>query len=256
MVHTQKEYYYNEHDENQVKKILKTKKKKKLKKRIKILFVLIVLTVIGAYFLSDYSKVQSIKVVGNEELKEKTIIENISINKNTIYLFIDRKGVAQEVKDLGMVKRANVSVDFLGHVTIEIEEAEKVAYCEIGKKIYLIDELGGVVETNDKNIIESLQSCPRILKFKDLKFLKTFAKEYIQIPELIKSQTSDIVYDPNELDETRLKFVMDNGKILYLRTEDMVEQLKKFDYEAYMTQYSKKCVFSFEGKYIYMKDCK
>lgn len=256
MVHTQRDYYYNEHDENQVKKILKTKKKKKLKKRIKLLFILIILIIIGAYFLSDYSKVQSIKVVGNDELKEKTIIDSISINKETIYLFINKSDIAQEVKDLGMVKRANVSVDFLGHVTIEIEEAEKVAYCEIDKKIYLIDELGGVVETTDKNIIQSLQSCPRLLKFKDLKFLKIFAKEYIQIPELIKSQTSDIVYDPNKLDETRLKFVMDNGKILYLRTEDMVKQLKNFDYEAYMTTYSKKYVFSFEGKYIYMKDCK
>ena len=36
----------------------------------------------------------------------------------------------------------------------------------------------------------------------------------------------------------------------------IIKQLKNFDYEAYMTTYSKKCVFSFEGKYIYMKDCK
>ena len=95
MVHTQRDYYYNEHDENQVKKILKTKKKKKLKKRIKLLFILIILIIIGAYFLSDYSKVQSIKVVGNDELKEKTIIDSISINKETIYLFINKSDIAQ-----------------------------------------------------------------------------------------------------------------------------------------------------------------
>lgn len=252
----QKEYYYNEHDENQVKKILKAKKKKKLKKKIKILIVLMIFILIGIYFCSDFSKVKSIQVIGNDEVKKEKIIENISINEDSIYLFVDKKKIIQEIKDLGMIKRANVSIDFLGNVTIEIEEAEKIAYCEIDKKTYLIDELGGVVETTDKEIIKSLQSCPRLLKFKDLKFLKTFAKEYIQIPELIKSQTSDIVYAPLDSDSTRLEFVMDNGKTLYLRTEDMVEQLQKFDYEAFMTAYSDRCVFSFEGKHIYMKKCK
>lgn len=256
MSRSQKEYYYNEHDENQVKKLLKTKKKKKLKKRIKVLLILLVLIIIGMYFFSDLSKIQSIQVIGNDEVKTQDIIDHISIDKNSFYLFVDKKKVVEEVKELGMIKKANVSIDLLGNVTIEIEEAEKVAYCEIGKKIYLIDELGHVVETHDKKVIESLQSCPRLSGFKDLKFLKTFAKEYVQIPELIKSQTSDIVFSPKDSDETRLEFVMDNGKTLYLRVEDMVEQLKKFDYEAFMTAYSDRCVFSFEGKHIYMKKCK
>ena len=49
---------------------------------------------------------------------------------------------------------------------------------------------------------------------------------------------------------------MDNGKILYLRIEQMVEQLSRFDYEANMTEFSDYCEFSFEGENIYMKKCK
>ena len=82
------------------------------------------------------------------------------------------------------------------------------------------------------------------------------AKEYVKIPELIKSQTSDIIYSPIKADTSRLKFLMDNGKILYLRVESMVEQLSKFDYEAFMTAYSDRCEFSFEGNHVYMKKCK
>ena len=100
-----------------------------------------------------------------------------------------------------------------------------------------------------------MQSTPQITKFKDLQLLKEFAKEYVDIPEIIKSQTSDIIYNPQKSDETRLKFIMDDGKILYLRIEDMVEQLNKFDYEANKEVYKDKCVFSFEGNYVYMKDC-
>lgn len=255
MARYEDDYYYNEHDENQVKKILKSKKKKKLKKRIKILLFLLFVIALGAFFFSDYSKVKSIQVVGNEEVKSQDILDHISLNRDSIYLFVDKKKVAQEIKEVGMIKRASVSIDLIGHVVIEIEEAEKVAYCEIGNHIYVIDELGGVSETEDKAIIKSLQSCPQILEFKDLKFLKQFAKEYVKIPELIKNQTSDIIYSPESGDQTRLEFIMDNGKTLYLRVEDMADQLARIDYEAFMTGYSDRCVFSFEGEHIYMKKC-
>lgn len=71
----QQEYYYNEHDENQAIKILKTKKKKKLKRRFKVLLYLMVFVCIGAYFVSDYSKVKSIVVTGNHEVKTADILK-------------------------------------------------------------------------------------------------------------------------------------------------------------------------------------
>ncbi len=252
----QQEYYYNEHDENQVKKILKTKKKKKLKRRIKILLFLIVFVCIGSYFLSDYSKVKSMTVTGCQEVKEEDILNHISVDKNSFYLFVNTSRLEDEIKEVPLVKKAQVSKDLLGHIKIEIVEADKVAYCIIDKKTYVIDELGNVVETNDQKIIQSLQATPRLSEFKDLKFLKTFAKEYVKLPELIKSQTSDIVYSPQVADETRMKFLMDDGKTLYLRVEDMVEQLNKFDYEANKTVFKDQCVFKFEGKNVYMEKCK
>ncbi|MEG0685543.1 MAG: FtsQ-type POTRA domain-containing protein [Coprobacillus sp.] len=249
------DYYYNEHDENQVDKILKTKKKKKLKRRFKVLFVLFVLILIVAFFLSDYSKVQSIKVVGNEEIKTDDILNSISVNKESIFILVNTSKIEDEVKQVNLVKKANVSRDFFGNIKIEVEEADKVAYSIIDNVTYVIDEMGNVTETKDKAIIQSLQACPMITKFKDLKLLKSFAKQYVEIPELIKSQTSDIVYDPKKMDETRLKFIMDNGKILYLRIEDMVKQLKSFDYEANIA-HDDMCVFKFEGNNIYKEACK
>lgn len=248
-------YYYNEHDENQVKKILKAKKRKKLKNRVKILIGLIVFVFIGAYFVSDYSKVQSIQIIGNEDIQSEDILNHISVHKGSIHLLVNTKKLSQEIKDIPLVKKASVTKDFFGHIKIEIEEADKIAYCVIDSKTYIIDELGDVVETEDKEVIESLHACPQLSNFKDLDFLKKFAKEYIKIPELIKNQTSDIIYSPLKSDETRLKFLMVNGKVFYLRVEDMADQLNRFDYEAFMTVYSDHCEFSFEGEHIYMKEC-
>lgn len=252
----QQEYYYNEHDENQAIKILKTKKKKKLKRRFKVLLYLMVFVCIGAYFVSDYSKVKSIVVTGNHEVKTADILKKISVNKSSYYLFVNTGKIEDEVKTVPLIKKAYVSKDWLGHVKIEVEEAQKVAYCIIDKTTYVIDELGNVSLTADQSIIASLQATPQLTGFKDLKFLKQFAKEYVKIPELIKSQTSYIIYSPIKADTSRLKFLMDNGKILYLRVESMVEQLSKFDYEAFMTAYSDRCEFSFEGNHVYMKKCK
>lgn len=252
----QSEYYYNEHDENQVHKLWKSKKKRKLKRRFKILMILVIFVLVGAYFVSDYSKIQSITIVGTHDVKKEDVLKTITINENSFHLFVNTKKVAQEVKDMPLIKKANVSKDLLGHVKIEIEEAEKIAYCVIDKKTYIIDELGDVLETDDQQMIASLHACPQLTQFKDVKFLKTFAKEYVKIPELVKNQTSDIVYSPLDSDPTRLKFIMDNGKLLYLRVEDMVKQLELFDYEAFMTAYSQYCEFSFEGKNVYMKKCR
>lgn len=249
-------YYYNEHDENQVEKILKSKKKKKLKRRFKILLILMLLVMISAYFLSDYSKVSSIQIVGNEEIQTQVILDAISIDKQTVYWFVNTSHVEDEIKALPLIKKVNVSKDWFGHVKIEIEEAQKVAYCIIDKTTYVIDELGNVIETDDQKVIQSLQACPRLMEFKDVDFLKTFAKEYVKIPELIKNQTSDIIYAPLKADEDRMKFIMINGKVLYLRVSQMAENLKRFDYEAYMAAYSDRCEFSFEGDHVYMEKCK
>lgn len=251
-----KEYYYNEHDENQVKKLYKKKKRKKIKRKFKIACCLLVLVLILGYFFSGLSKVKNIKIVGNKDVSNELIETTSEITKQTTYLFINTKGVENKIKKLPLIKKANVSYDLLGNVTIEIEESKKVAYCIINKKTYVIDELGAVVEATDKSVIETLKSCPRLSKFKTLKFLKTFAKEYAGVPELIKSQTSDIIYSPLKSDETRIKFVLDNGKVLIVRVEDMADELTRFPYEAYMIEKKNTCEFNFVGDKIYMKDCK
>lgn len=251
-----KEYYYNEHDENQVKKLYKKKKRKKLKRKFKVICCLLILTIICGYFLSGLSKVKSIKIIGNKDVSSKLIEQTSQITKNTTYLFMSTKDIESSIKQLPLIKKANVSYDLLGNVTIEIEESKKVAYCIINKKTYVIDELGDVVEAKDKSVIETLKSCPRLSGFKTLKFLKSFGKEYASVPELIKSQTSDIIYSPLKSDETRIKYVLDNGKVLIVRVEDMADELTRFPYEAYMIEKKDVCEFNFIGDKIYMKECK
>lgn len=251
-----RDFNYNEYDENQVDKLFKKKKKKKLKRKVKILTFLFCIVIIIAYFVSDLSKVKSIEVIGNKEVSSKLIEEASAINNKTIFLLMNKGKIEENIKELALIKKANVSFDLLGNVTIEIEESKKVAYCVIENKTYVVDELGKVVETTDPNVKETLKSCPRLSDFVSLDFLKEFSKEYAKVPELIKTLTSDIVYSPLTADESRVIFILDNGKKLIVRVEDMADELMRFPYEAYMVSYQNKCEFDFSGDFIYMRDCK
>ena len=250
------DYYYNEHDVNQVDKIYRKNKLKKKKRRLKVLLFSIVVIALGYYFSSDYSKVKSVKIEGVVDLDKEELLEKIPITTSDYHLFLRTKKIENEVKDIPLIGDCHITKDFTGHVVVEVTESQKIAYARIGKSVYLIDDQGRVVETKNKDVIKELKTCPQLLKFKDLKFLKKFAKEYIRIPELIKNQISDIVYAPASSDPSRLKFMMNNGKILYLRVEEMANQLQPdvFDYEAFMTAYSKYNVFRFEGKHVYMDE--
>lgn len=256
MIFLAKEYYYNEHDENQVTKLYKKKKKKKLKRKFKVFCLFVFILLIVGYFVSGVSKVKTISVVGNKDVNKESIKEAAGITKQTTYLFIDKSKVEDAIKQVALVKKAEVTYDILGNVTIKIEESNKVAYCVIDKKTYVIDELGSVVEAKDESVIETLKTSPKLSNFKTLEFLETFAKAYAGIPEIIKNETSDIIYSPKDADETRIEFVLDNGKKLIVRVEDMANQLSRFSYEAFMTTYDDKCVFEFLGeKNVYMREC-
>lgn len=247
--------YYNEFDEDQVNKLYKKRKKKKLKRRFKLLIVFLILLVVIGYFVTDLSKVKNIKVTGNSNVKDSKIIEASELNNSSFYLLINKSKVAKKIEEISLIKDASISYDLLGNVTIKVEESKQVAYCVINKKTYILDELGDVVQTKDSKVKEKLKSTPRLSKFKSLKFLKEFAKEYAKVPSIIKSQTSDIIYAPKKSDTNRVRFILNNGKELIVRLDDMAEELSKFPIEAYMSKYDNKCTFDFYGDNIYMKDC-
>lgn len=247
--------YYNEHDVNQVQRYYKTKKKKRRKMRGKRIFKLILLIFVVAFFISDYSRVKSVKVHGNENVSNEEVLKSADIQDDEIYFFVRTKKVRQRLEDTLLFSKVDVSKDWVGHIKIDVEEAENIAYAKIDKKTYVVNEMGKVSEVKDKEYIEALRVYPSITKFKEVDMLKDFAKEYVQLSELIKNQVSDIVYEPKAADETRVKFVLDNGKIMYLRIEDMVSQLSVLDFDSAISQNQNNCIFSFEGEYIYEQPC-
>ena len=85
----QQEYYFNEHDENQVQKKYKSNQRLKVKRRIKILFVLLVFILVGTYFISDYSRISKISIQGCQEVKQEDVLKTMTLKKGDIILFVN-----------------------------------------------------------------------------------------------------------------------------------------------------------------------
>lgn len=245
------QYVYNEHDQNQVKEILKKRKMKRRKKRRRRLLLVVVVLFIMGFFISDFSKIQSIVITGNQRVTQDEILEQIPVKvHSSISLFVSTKAVEEAMEKIPSIKQATVSKDLLGNVEILMEETKPVAYQVVDTKIWLLDEKGNMTIDEAQEVLEYVQMCPKLIGF-DENRAREFAKEYHKIPLQVQNQISDIRYSPQPFDETRNEFLMDDGKILYLRTEDMAKQLASDRYETVLRDFPDAKYYSFEGKNCY-----
>lgn len=248
---------YDDYIENPVHKTLKQRKKKKLKKKVKIFFFLVILSLIIVFFCSNLSKVKSIRIDGVESIEKKDITSIISVDKNFYYFLIDKDKVKQEVLKNPSVKSVKIQVDLIGNVTISIDEALPIAYALVGTTYYEINDVGHIVEVKEQERLNNLKTLSYVTGFTDLEMLKDFANGFKDVPSLMQNEMSDIILEPQPADPTRLKCLLNDNKILYVRIEDLATRLNddQFSYEAYKTEYSDSCIFSIEGKFVYKQKC-
>lgn len=245
---------YNEYDEDQVRKTLKTRKKKKLKTKVKISFLIFALCLIGLFLGSDFSKVKSIRINGLKRVTQEEVLKQCDIDEKDFYFLVSKKQTMKKIKEIPQVKNAQVHIDWLGNVVIEIKEAEPIAHAHIGDVNYEINDIGNIVKISDNDYYETLKLLPCVKGFVDEKLLKEFAKGFKDVPSLLQNEMSDIILSPKKADPTRLKCLMKDDKIIYVRIEDLSTKLNndQFNYDAYKTRFKDNKIFSIEGNHLYL----
>ena len=84
----QQQNIYNDYDRDQVLAYLKKQKAKKRKRRRRVIFVILVIGLIIAFFVSDYSRLQTITVSGNNRVSSEEIITASKIKLHQDYTFL------------------------------------------------------------------------------------------------------------------------------------------------------------------------
>lgn len=242
---------YNDYDRNQVKAILKKRRARRRKRRLKILLFILIIILIIAFFVSDYSRLKSITVSGNNRVERQEIIDAAKIKLHQDYTFFTNTDtIVSRIKEVPLIKDVRVSKNLFGEISIKVVEADPIGQCIIDGVLYVIDETGRVTKDEDGKFVSYVQRCPRLNNF-DYDRLEAFSKEFVKLPTQVINQVSDINYAPLSADETRCEFIMDDAKVLYLRYDDMADQLKGNYYALLMEKYPDDKYYDFLGKYVY-----
>lgn len=246
------EYDYEEYDDDPRHVILEQRKKEKRRLYQRIGIVIVISLLMIGYFLSDLSKIQGITIEGNKLVETSIIEAALSVDKSSIFLTTSSATLKRDVESIDLIESAKVKKGLLGTIKITVTEKDIVAFTEFKDATYIIDSGGGVTQLTEAMYVDNMNQLPYMAQFKSMKLIKQFAKQYVQVPELIRNSISDIVYAPEKADETRVRLILTNSKELIVRIENMAENLSEdhFNFEGYMDKYSEYRYFIFEGHFI------
>lgn len=244
---------YNQYDENVVKKEFLKRKKEKKEKKKKILYVVLFIFVILFYFYSDFSRLKTINIVGNQKINSQVIIDKLSVKTHKdIFLFVNESKVVNEVKKMDFVADAKVKRDLFGNMSITIKEAKPILYTKINNVLYIGDENAKVIIDSAGVYQQFLANVPFIGNVNQDTFTN-FLTEYRKLPVTLTNLVSDIKHSPLQSDPFRFEFNMNDGKILYLRYDEMVSQLKDKNYQLIIASNPNAKYYDFVGKYVYSR---
>jgi len=228
--------------------------RKRLGLPIKLAALLLCVMIAVLYVSSGYARVQEVNITGNKMVSTKRIENSITVDTTKYFLLTRVEKTREEVAHIGLIKDAKVTKTITGKVNIQVIEDKVVAYYKNKKGTFVMDESGQITKIDDQISIKHIEAYPQLVDFTDDKLLASFAEAYVSVPDIIKNCVSDIIYAPKPQDDLRIRLVMDDGKELVIRIDEMASSLKssRFNYQAYMNEFDDYKIFSFEGDHIYM----
>ncbi|WP_135546873.1 cell division protein FtsQ/DivIB [Paenibacillus cymbidii] len=129
-------------------------KKRRVSRKIIALLVVFFLVVLAVvFFRSSLSKVNEIRIVGNDLMPAERIGQASGIAAGDQFFGVDPGKAAARIKELGIVDTVKVSKHFPGQITIAVEEYKRVAF-QLGddgsNSIVLAD--GSVVPADGRSV--------------------------------------------------------------------------------------------------------
>lgn len=182
----------------------KKKKKRKLKKVFVFIFFILIMG--AAIFLLSLIKVRGYYVLGNSYVNEDTILETCGLDEDSPYFLTWSFLINKKCKNNSMIKSIKVDHTKTFEIKLLVEEY-KVLF---KYNNYAINELG-------KKIDSPNEDAPILInKVSDKEIYNRFIKKMNKVDSEILSIVSDIKYDPNDVDNERFLFFMNDGNMVYV----------------------------------------
>lgn len=208
------------YDTEYYKKIEQEERIKKERRQRRSLLIAIAIVLFAIYLLSPLSKINSIKISGNDRYDDVKIkeIANLDVNQFTFIkpaFLIDRA-----LEKTNLFEKVEVTKSTFGDVDIIVKENRLLFYTEEDKKIVFYDQKGNRL-TFDKNVESRFKGIvPELIVNKNLsqEIKDKLIDKLQQLDSSVLNEISQIKYEPTTYDKEFFNFIMTGKKEIYIET--------------------------------------
>ena len=188
------------------------------------IFHFIFILIIG-YFISPWSKVDTVTVEGNEDVYDQMIIDKSSIKIGESVFKSKQKFDQSEsdiVKELTQVSDVQITIEELNKVMIRVEEFSTVAYIAKEGAYLRVLEDGSVL---DELYTISLGNQLVLSKFKEGDILNLMIQELKEIDQAILNLISEIELVEDRTNPLFIRVYMNNGNRVLAKIPEFSQKI-------------------------------
>lgn len=202
--------------------MIKKKKNKKRKLRIfrviKTFFVLCIALLV--LYLITLIPTRGYYVINNNYYSDDEILEILKLNNKSSFLLTNQSSINSKVKKNEILKKVKLHKKLYLEFELEVLENKIMFYDLKNNKSVLED--GTKVNIKNENYIVLTN------EIKDRNIYKKLAKKMLKIDDDILDIISEIKYDPNEVDNERFLFSMNDGNYVYI-TLSKIKKINSYE---------------------------
>ena len=196
----------------------KKKKRKLKKKKLFLFFCFVTVILLCLAFMMDV-RINNVIVKGNILYEDYDIIKKAHLDDYPSSLRNSSFKIKRSLEKDYYIKKANVYKTSLTKVVIDVEENLPLFYYLPTKKTILMDRS----ETNDAFPV------PTIINYVPDKIYELLLDKIVGVNYDILKRISEIKYDPNDVDDERFLFTMNDGNYIYITLEKVSKMNKYLD---------------------------
>lgn len=185
----------------------------------------LIFILIGGYFISPWSKVDTITVEGNQDVYDQLIIDKSSIRIGDSVLKSKQRfdqSEADIVKGLTQISKVQLKFEEINKVLIQVEEFSTVAYIAKEGAYLRVLEDGSVL---DDLYTISLGNQLILSKFEEGDILDTMIRELKEIDQSILNLISEIELVENRTNPLFIRVYMNNGNRVLAKIPDFSQKI-------------------------------
>lgn len=196
----------------------KRKKRKVKKKNLFLFFCFVTVFLLGLSFMMDIC-INNVIVKGNILYEDYDIIKKAHLDDYPSSLANLSFKIKKTLEKDPYIKKANVYKTSLDKVVIEVKENLPLFYYLPTKKTVLIDKS----QTDDNFPV------PTVINYVPDKIYALLLDKLSNVDYNIIKRISEIKYDPNDVDDERFLFTMNDGNYIYVTLEKLDKVNKYLD---------------------------